>query len=341
MTTEHINPRAQTVLKRLIEHFIASGTPVASKRLSEYPELALSAASIRNILADLEGKGFLASPHTSAGRVPTPKAYRFFVNRLLTVSPLEEAIVEQFAEQLTPQKDKNSLLQTSSQLLSGMTGLVAVVTLPNTQKQLLRHIEFLPLPNKRILVILVLGEKDVQNRIIEMDRDYTSSELEKIANFLNQHCAGKDMAQVRDNLLAQLQREKEHLDTLLRDAFAVAQAAFSQIPQADYVITGQENLLDVASERGVEALKSLFSAFTEKQEVMTLLNKCMHAQGVQIFIGEESGSEVFNSFSVVTAPYCVDGDSVGVIGVIGPQRLAYQTVIPVVDITAKILSSAL
>ena len=338
---EQINQRAQIVLKRLIEEFIANGSPVASKRLSQHPELALSAASIRNILADLEGQGFLASPHTSAGRVPTTKAYRFFVNRLLTVKPLEEDVLEHFAEELTPHKDKQSLLQTSTELLAGMTGLVGVVTLPNTQKQVIRHIEFLSLSNKRILVILVLGEKDVQNRIIDTDRNYSASELEIIANFLNHHCVGKELAQIWDELLQQLQQEKEQLDSLLRDAFAVAQKTFRQVPQEDYVITGQQNLIDLASERGVEALRNLFKAFTEKQEVLALLNKCMNTQGVQIFIGEESGSKVFSSFSVVTAPYMIDGERVGVIGVIGPQRLAYQTVIPVVDVTAKILSSAL
>ncbi|MBS0357824.1 MAG: heat-inducible transcription repressor HrcA [Proteobacteria bacterium] len=343
MNSEHIiSERSQQLLKLLIEQYIRDGQPVASQKLATSMNLALSPASIRNVLSELEDLGYLRSPHTSAGRIPTPQGYRFFVNSLLKVKTLDDSIIGEVQQELTPNQDKQSLLQTTSSLLSRITQLASVVTLPKNERMILRHVEFLPLSENRVLVILVLNEKEVQNRIIQMDRSYQLSELEQASNFLNQHFSGKDMVKARAELLQAMQRDRQHMDSLMQTIINVAEKAFPWEPkQPDYVLSGQMNLLDFADETGVDQLRSLFKAFVQKQEILELFDHCLEANGLQIFIGEESGYQIFDSCSLITAPYSVNDHVVGVLGVIGPTRIAYEEIIPIVDVTAKLLSAAL
>lgn len=339
MSEETISQRAQQLLKLLIERYISEGQPVASKALARSADLSLSPASVRHVMADLEERGFLSSPHTSAGRIPTPQAYRFFVNTLIQVQPLDEHFI---AQQFTASKDKQHLLQSTSDLLSGVSQLASIVTLPKRNSLTLRHVEFLSLSERRVLVILVVNNKEVQNRIIYVDREYTSTELTHLANFLTTMFAGRDLADIRAELLESMRKDRQDMDQLMKTVIAVADEALRPPDdESDCLIAGQTHLLDLVNEQGVEPLRALFNAFTEKQTVLQLLDKSLAADGLQIFIGEESGYTAFEHCSLVTAPYSIDGQPVGVLGVIGPTRMSYDKVIPLVDITAKLLSAAL
>lgn len=337
-----ISERAQYLLKTLIERYIRDGQPVGSKTLAEDASLKLSSATIRNIMADLEERGYVHSPHTSAGRIPTGLGYRFFVDSLLTVQPLNQTAIQQVQQELNPEQNLQGLITTASSLLSGLSQLAGVVTLPKRESLKLRQVEFLALSDNRILVVLVLNDKEIQNRIINTERNYTAAELQQTANYLNAEFAGKDLYAIRHELLASLQLQREQMDQLMRTALEVADKAFSQTDaQNDYIIAGQGHLLDLASETGVERLRQLFDMFSEKQRILSLLDQTLTADGVQIYIGAESGMDVLNDCSIVTAPYSVGNQIVGVLGVLGPTRMAYDKVIPVVDVTARLLSAAL
>lgn len=344
MSDPKINPRAQQVLKILVERYIQEGSPIGSKTIAsnEYG-LGLSSASIRNILADLEDSGFLASPHTSAGRIPTELGYRFFVNSLLTVKPLENETVAALKNKLDPDMTTASLVQSASSLLSGITQMTGIVALPRANRQELRQVEFLPLSNNRVLVILVLNNREVHNRIIYTDRVYSPSELQQAANYLNAHYVGKDLETSRQELLQAMQSDRENMAGLLQAAMDVANKAFvsADAPNHDYAIAGQNHFLNYTSEASLARLKTLFEAFTEKQDILNLLDHALNAEGIQIFIGKESGYEAFNGCSIVTTSYAIDGQLVGSLGVIGPTRMPYDRVISAVDVTAKLLSAAL
>lgn len=323
-----VNERAQQLLKVLIERYISNGRPVSSKELS----MNYSPATIRNIMADLEACGYICSPHTSAGRVPTALGYRYFVDSLLTVKPLDQQAVQQVQEQLNAQSD----VKTVSSLLSGITQLVGLVTLPRHERLQLRQVEFLPLSEKRILVILVLNGQEVQNRVIHTERVYTANELQQAANYLNTEYAGKDLMDVRRHLLKALQNDQQQMNRLMQAAIEIADKAFDE-PE-DCVVAGQTRVFDFA---GVDKLRELFDAFTEKQAILHLLDQCIHTEGIQIYIGNEAGYDIFNDCTMITAPYTVGDKVVGALGVIGPTRMAYDRVIPMVDITAKLFSAAL
>ncbi len=339
-----LNERAQHLFKVLVERYIRDGQPVGSRTLSDEVGLSLSSATIRNVLSDLEDQGYLRSLHTSSGRVPTARGYRLFVDSLLTVQPLQENIIKQFEEQLDPDLNVPSLVNSASSLLSRITQLAGLVTVPRHEKLTLRHMEFLPLSGNRVLVILVLNEKEVQNRIIYTDHAYSQNELQQAANYLNSFYAGMDLTIARQKILSSMASDRETMNTLMQTALDVASKGLAlQSPQnpEDYVMAGQTNLLGIASESGVESLRSLFDAFTQKQVILGLLDHCINAEGVQLYIGEESGYEPFDDCSLVTAPYSVSGEVVGVLAVIGPTRMPYDRVIPIVDLTAKLLSAAL
>jgi heat-inducible transcriptional repressor len=301
--------------------------------------LGLSPATIRNILADLEDNGYLASPHISAGRIPTPQGYRLFVNGLLTIKPLEGQEVESLKNQLAPDLTLADLLQSASTLLSGITRLIGVVALPKRNRVELRHVEFLPLSNNRVLVVLVLNNREVQNRIIHTDRVYTPSELQQASNYLNANYAGKDLLVARKELFVAMQQDKDHLGQLLQATMDIA--SNTDASNNNYVITGQNNFLNYTKDTNLEQLRSLFDAFTQKQEILDLLDYSLEAEGMQIFIGKESGHKAFGDCSIVTTSYAVDGQLVGSLGVIGPTRMPYERVISAVDVTAKLLSAAL
>jgi len=340
MSESIVNQRAQQVLKTLVERYIAEGSPIGSRTLAEECALGLSPASIRNILADLETAGYLVSPHTSAGRIPTPLGYRFFVNSLLTVKPFAEQDLEKYKTKLDPDQNLGNILESASSLLSGITQLIGVVALPRRNRIELRQVEFLPLSGNRLLVILVLNDREVQNRIIYMDRAYTSSEIQQAANYINTHYAGKDLLTARQELLASIREDRDHLTKLLQ---VTANKAFvhPEAEQKNYVIAGQDTLLQYSKESNLEHISAVFAAFTQKQEILNLLDQSLEAEGVQIFIGKESGYRAFDECSIVTASYAVDDQLVGSLGVIGPTRMSYEKVISAVDMTAKLLSAAL
>jgi heat-inducible transcriptional repressor len=341
---EALSERAQLLLKALIENYIRDGQPVGSRTLSRDSGLSLSSATIRNVMADLEDLGFVASPHTSAGRVPTDKGYRFFVDTLLKLKPLRNEEIEDIERRLGSEASSGrSLVQTVSQMLSSVTHMAGLVTLPNPNYVALAQIEFIALSENRALAIMVMSNREIQNRVVQLDRYHSTEELRRAANYLNEAFAGRSLPDVRSMLVRQLQETREHMDKLMRDAIQVAQKVFeSDTPEGvEYVIAGETNLMGFAELSNIERLKRLFEAFNEKHDILRLLDNCLQAQGIQIFIGQESGYRILDDISVVTAPYTLDNRVVGVLGIIGPTRMAYERVIPIVDLTAKLLGSAL
>ncbi|GAC1303227.1 MAG: heat-inducible transcriptional repressor HrcA [Steroidobacteraceae bacterium] len=339
-----LNERAQRLLKALIESYIRDGQPVGSRTLSRESGLSLSSATIRNVMADLEDLGFVASPHTSAGRVPTDKGYRFFVDTLLKLKPLRHDDVEEIERRLVSDAASGrSLVQTVSHMLSSVTHMAGLVTLPNPHSTILSQIEFVGLSENRALVIMVMDNREVQNRVIQLDRHYSTEELRRAANYLNEAFCGRSLPDVRNQLVRQLQETRLHMNELMLDAIQVAQKVFDSETdgRVEYVIAGETNLMGFAELSNVDRLRRLFEAFNEKRDILRLLDSCLRAEGIQIFIGHESGYRILDDISVVTAPYIVGNKVVGVLGIIGPTRMAYERVIPIVDITAKLLGSAL
>ena len=339
-----ISERAQALLKALIDRYVREGEPVGSRTLARDSGLKLSPATVRNVMADLEELGFVKSPHTSAGRVPTVRGYRFFVDSLLTVQKLEESTVEQLRSQLKLEADPEELVQSASNLLSGITHMAGVVTLPRREHAALRRIDFLPLSGNQVLVIMVVNEREVQNRIIQTERAYSASELEQAANFLNAQFAGKDITAVRETLIADMRQARDDMNQMMSTAVEVAGRLFAEEQDENgegLVLAGQTNLMEFRELCDVEKLRTLFEAFNQKRDLLHLLDQCISAEGVQIFIGEESGYQMLDECSLVTAPYKVEGEVVGVLGVIGPTRMAYERVIPIVDATARLLGAAL
>ena len=336
--------RARQILRILVEHYIREGQPVGSRTLSRTAGLELSPATIRNVMADLEDLGFIVAPHTSAGRVPTAKGYRFFVDTLVRLQPMAEADVHRLQNQLEERfrGDAKSLAAAASSALSSLTSLAGVVTIPRKPHATPRHIEFLPLSGRRVLAILVVNDAEVQNRILDMERDYGEDELRRAASFLNEQFTGLDLGEVRTRLLANLDGTREYMNRLMLDSLAMADHHRPAGADASgYVLSGETKLMGFQELSNVEKIRQLFEAFGEQREILTLLDRSVAAQGVQIFIGEESGYRILDDCTVVAAPYTVDDQIVGVLGVIGPTRMAYERIIPIVDVTARLLGSAL
>ena len=335
-----LDDRSKTLLKTLIERYIADGQPVGSRALSKFSGLDLSAATVRNVMADLEELGYIASPHTSAGRVPTPRGYRFFVDSLLTMRPLEAEKIHAIEGQLRPSQPQ-PLISSASHLLSGLTHFAGIVLSPRRKTPKIRQIEFVSLSEKRILLIIVTTDGDVQNRILFSERPYSASELVVATNYLNQYFAGNDFVQIRNQVRADLQKIRGDLQDLMAAALAAGDDAMKHNSD-QYIISGERNLLEVEEfSSNMKRLRELFDLFEQRTALMQLLDISHRADGIQIFIGGESGLAPLDECSVVTAPYEVDGQIVGSVGVIGQTRMAYERVIPIVDITAKLLSSAL
>jgi heat-inducible transcriptional repressor len=341
-----LSEREQLLLRVLVGSYIRDGQPVGSRALSRESGLALSSATIRNIVADLESLGFVSSPHTSAGRIPTDKGYRFFVDALLKSRPPTEddPSLAELRRQLDANRDDpKALVAAASQLLSNVTRLAGVVTLPRPQQSSITQIEFVGLSDNRALVILVFNDREVQNRIIQLERYHTADELRRAANFLTERCRGKTLGQVRQEILHEMQETRENMNALMKDAISMAERVFKvdENNRMDYVLAGETNLMGAGELSSVDKLRRLFEAFNEKRDILNLLDHSLRADGVQIFIGQESGYRILDDISVVTAPYSADNEVVGVIGVIGPTRMAYERVIPIVDLSAKILGAAL
>src|ERR1700688_2129449 len=342
-----LSERAQLLLKALIENYIRDGQPVGSRALSRDSGLSLSSATIRNVMADLEDLGFVSSPHTSAGRVPTDRGYRFFVDALLRAElpAAENAELKGLREQLDASHEgTKELVAAASQLLSRITNLAGLVTMPLAPAATLTQKEFVGLAEQRVLVILVFNDREVQNRIIQLERHYSPEELRRAANVLNEHCRNRSLSQVHAELLRQLRETHASINQVMLDAISMAQQVCAQSGAQEgieYVIAGETNLMGLAELSSVDKLKRLFEAFTEKRDILHLLDQSLRADGVQIFIGHESGYQILDDCSVITAPYSTSEGVAGVLGVIGPTRMAYERVIPIVDITARLLGSAL
>ena len=333
-----LDKRAQILLKTLVERYIAEGQPVGSRTLSRYSGLELSPATIRNVMSDLEELGFIASPHTSAGRVPTPAGYRFFVDTLLVVKQLQSGDLREIEEQIHPDNPQR-VIQSASQLLSHLTQFAGVVMTPR-RAVTFKHLEFLKLSEKRILLIVVTPDGDVQNRILFTEREFSPSELVEAANFINQHYADQSFEDVRARLQGELREIRQDMIRLMTAAVDAGSALAEGGEQ--YVISGERNLFamrDLSQDMG--RLKQLLAMFERKTSLLQILDLSLRGQGVQIFIGGESGVAAPDDVSVVTSPYKVDGEVVGTVGVIGPTRMAYDRVVPIVEVTAKLLSNAL
>jgi heat-inducible transcriptional repressor len=308
--------------------------------LSRQSGLELSPATIRNVMADLEEMGFVSSPHTSAGRVPTPKGYRFFVDTLLTVRPLEEMERQQLEEHLMPD-DPHRVVVNASQLLSDLTHFAGIVVAPRRRGAALRHVEFFGLSEKRVLLVIVASDGEVQNRVLITDRAHSPSQLTEAANYINTHYAGLEFDQLRSRVRGELIDLHRDISGLMQAAIETGSEALRQ-PTESVVISGGRNLLEVDEISGdMQRLRRLFDLFEQKTQLLDILETSERAEGVKIFIGGESQLVPLDECSIVTAPYEVDGVVVGTVGVIGPTRMAYERVIPIVDVTAKLVSSAL
>jgi heat-inducible transcriptional repressor len=339
-----LDDRARSLLKTLVERYIADGTPVGSRTLSRTSGLDLSPATIRNVMADLEELGLIASPHTSAGRIPTARGYRLFVDTMLTARPISLADASMQSElaaakeQLHPDQPQRVIAQAAS-LLSSLSSFVGVVTAPR-KAGVFRHIEFLRLGERRVLVIIVSPDGDVQNRVIFTARDIPQGELVEATNFLNAHYAGLTIDEVRQRLKHEVDALRQEIATLMQAAVDAGSAAMAE--SESVVVSGERNLLavqDFGNDMG--SLRRLFNVFEQKTELMRLLDVSSQAEGVRIFIGGESQVVPFEELSVVTAPYEVDGRVVGTLGVIGPTRMAYDRMIQIVDITSRLVGHAL
>ena len=336
--------REQHILKLLVDHYIQEGTPVGSRTLSRMPGIDISAASVRNVMGDLEHMGLLKSPHTSAGRVPTSAAFRVFVDNLLEIQPVDDNIVGHIRGLLDPSLNDQTLVKVASNYLSGFTRMAGMVTVPRREEKPLQQLEFLPLSDKRVLVILIISDKEIQNRIIHVERDYTKDELASFASELNSEYLGCSLAEVRERMRNDLHRTRENMSQSMQMMIDVAGQVFDneEAEEVDsMLVAGETNLMDHADLGDVTKLRELFDAFQQKRDIFHLLERCALAEGVQIFIGRESGYDALGDCSVVTAPYEIDGKLLGVLGVVGPKRMSYASVIPVVDVTSKLLSAAL
>ncbi len=331
-----LDERARILLKTLIERYIADGQPVGSRTLSRHSGLELSAATVRNVMADLEEMGLITSPHTSAGRVPTPRGYRFFVDTMLVVEPLHSSETEALQGHIHPD-DPQRVLSVAASLLSRLSHFAGVVLVPRRASSF-RQVEFLRLSDQRVLLIIVAPDGTVQNRILATRRDYTRDELVEAANYINAQFAGVEFDEIRSRVQSELAALRDDITALMHQA---VEASTRVVPEHDdpLVISGERNLFGLTDDAA--RLRHLFDLFERKTGLLQLLDASSHAAGVQIFIGGESELLPMDQLSVVAAPYESDGHVVGTLGVIGPSRMAYERVVPIVDITARLVSTAL
>lgn len=339
---DELSERARHLLKVLIELYIRDGQPVGSRTLSRESGLELSPATVRNVMAELEALGLVVSPHTSAGRIPTDKGYRLFVDDLLALEPEDNHEIQQLKHLFEQGASLQGLAASVSGLLSGMTSMAGLVMLPRRERLLLRHIEFVPLLDRRVLAILMLNEQEAHNVIIHTDRVFAAIELERATNYLNTAFSGKDLSEIRGQLLTELRDTRARMDRTMDSAISLAEQVFEQSTnEDDVIVSGQTNLMEFEDLSDLDRLRVLFEAFSEKRKILHLLDQCLYNHGVRIFISKESGCHALDDCSLVTSTYALDGKVVGVLGVIGPTRMSYKRVIPLVQSTANLLSAAL
>ena len=338
-----LNERAELLLKSLIHRYINDGQPVGSRTLARETGLDISPATVRNVMADLEDMGLIESPHTSSGRVPTAQGYRVFIDTLLKVRPLTNDAVAEIEDRLHSDQDPQRILSTATDILSRITKFAGVILVPRHQHTGFKQLEFLRLSARRVLVILVTSDGGVQNRVLANDREYSETELIEASNYFNSEYHGQSLEQVRHILLNDMQQDSDEMSRIMKTAVEMAQKMFvsEDAEEQEMLLSGEENLITVPEFSQLGKLRELFDTFKTKQDLLDLLAKSMLATGISIFIGDESGYQALNECSVVAAPYEVDGRSIGTLGVIGPTRMDYADVIPIVDVTARLLGSAL
>ncbi len=344
-----LSNRAELLLKTLVERYIDDGQPVGSRMLARQVGLDLSPATIRNVMSDLEELGLIRAPHTSAGRIPTEHGYRVFVDSLLKVKPLHASEVRRLQDEFCTAHDPQQVIECASGLLSEASHLTGIVMAPRRDDfAAFRQIDFVRLSRDRLLVILVTQDGQVQNRVVQISAresgefDFSPAELQRASNYFNEMFSGVSLADVKQRLLGEMEREHDDLQRIMSLAMRAAGAALEPgEPEEHLLVSGESNLMDQPDLGDMRKLRRLFEAFNTKRDLLDLLDRSMRAGGVKIFIGQESGYQALEDCSVITAPYTVDGSIVGTLGVIGPTRMAYERLIPVVDLTARLLSNAL
>ena len=339
-----LDQRAENVLKNLVETYVEQGQPVSSGVLSKLPELGVSSATVRNVMSDLEELGLIISPHTSAGRIPTAQGYRLFVDSMVQASSLTHQAIEQLSDRFQQETDPETLLAHASDVLSELTQFAGVVVLPSASASRFHQLEFMRLSGERILAILVTEDGRVQNRVLPTAGTFTDSELVEAANFFNQRYKGNTLDEVRRLLIGDMRKDNDDMHSLNQSAMQAASKVISEEEESvesGVVVSGEQKLLDVPDLCQIETLQGLFDAFKTKRDLLDLLDRSMKAEGISVFIGEESGYSALGECSVIASPYEVEGKVLGTLGVVGPTRMAYNEVISVVDITSKLLSQAL
>jgi heat-inducible transcriptional repressor len=336
-----LSERSRQILEAVIDDYIRTAEPVGSRTVTRRHGLALSPATVRNVMSDLEEMGFLSSPHTSAGRVPTDKAFRFYVDSLLQIRAITEIQQEEIRRQYqVPGRDVGEILKETSRILSSISNYIGIVVAPRFAANVFRQIEFVKLCGKRILVILVSESGIVQNRVIEADEDLSSEDLVRMTNYLNDLLHGLTISEVKARIVREMEDEKVRYDKLLTRALKLSEVTLEE-SAADVFIEGQVNILEQPEFADVERMKEIFHTFEEKSQLINLLDCCMKADRVNIFIGSENFLSRMNQMSVITASYASGPNTLGVLGVIGPTRMGYDRVIPIVDYTARMLSELL
>lgn len=340
-TSLDLSERAQSLFKHLVEAYLNDGFPIGSQSLVKRSAIDISSATVRNIMVDLEHRGLVSSPHVSSGKVPTQEGLRLFVDSLISVQPLDDFAEDYVREELSADLTPQELVESASHILSEVSQLAGLVTTPGPDQIELRHVEFLKLSGNQILAIFVLNEREVENRVVTTEREYNDVELRQAANYINQEFSGHTLASIRIEVLESMKRDQSRMNDLLQTALDVATRAFSEDEQRehDYVVSGERNLVKLVSSS--DEVRKLLDAFSSKSVLIDLLDECIRSSGVQLFIGTESGYDLLDEYSLISAPYRVDGKLAGVLGVIGPTRMSYQKVIPLVDVTSKLLGHAM
>jgi heat-inducible transcriptional repressor len=339
--SETLSERSRQILEAIIDDYIKTAEPVGSRAVTRRHGLALSPATVRNVMSDLEETGYLASPHTSAGRIPTDKAFRFYVDSLLQVRAIDQEQREEIWKQYrTHGRDVGNIFKETCRILSSISHYTGIVITPRFTTDVFRQIDFVKLCGRRILAILVSESGIVQNRIIESDEDFGSEDLVRMSNYLNRILQGLTISEARRLIIREMEDEKIRYDALLCRALRLSEQTLDE-SGSEVFIEGQVNILEQPEFADVDKMKEVFHAFEEKSQLITLLDRCMEAERVHIFIGSENYLSRMNRLSVVTAPYASGGKTIGMLGVIGPTRMGYDKVIPIVDYTARILSELL
>lgn len=341
MSYDPLKPRAMRVLQLLIEQHLRVGQPIGSKSLASLPGLNISSATIRNIMVDLGERGLIEAPHRSSGRVPTTRGYRIFVDNLVTLAPTDNALLEQLQEVLDLELTTDERIEKTSKILAQFTHMAGIISIPNQELSALRQIEFLPLAGQRILVIIIVNQKEVHNKVIKTARSYSKIELQEAANFINHHYANLRLSEIRRALEITMIHDKHEVDRIMQNAIDLTQRTLADAisGKQNMVMSGEANLLEHSKQQSTDLLREIFTAFEQKQNVLDLLVQTLSGEDVKLWIGAECGNSILEDYAIITAPYEADGEVLGALGVVGPKRMPYAQVIPLVKMTADLLGT--